>query len=186
MNRTSAALLTLALALPATAMAQSGPSFSLIAGYDTSVSGDVHKGAIAPIADLGPLNPDLAGVSAELRIGARSYDKIYGKATNLGVEMAWPMGNSDEVFGQLPREVDDRPDRRRLGVAHLRHVTVVAGHRLGGILPRGRLGQQPRVGLIAKPEGVLADEATGIRVVGRDGRGAAENLRPLFVGRWRP
>lgn len=101
MHRTSAALLTLALALPATAMAQSGPSFSLIAGYDTSVSGDVHKGAIAPIADLGPLNPDLAGVSAELRIGARSYDKIYGKATNLGVEMAWPMGNSDEVFGQL-------------------------------------------------------------------------------------
>lgn len=36
-------------------MAQSSPSFSLIAGYDTSVSGDVHKGAIAPIADLGPL-----------------------------------------------------------------------------------------------------------------------------------
>lgn len=101
MNRTSAALLTLALALPATAMAQSGPSFTLIAGGDTSVNGDVHKGAIAPIADLGPLNPALAGVSAELQIGARSYDKIYGKGTNFGIEMAWPMGNSDEVFGQL-------------------------------------------------------------------------------------
>ena len=102
------------------------------------------------------------------------------------IELVTHLVGPDEVFGQLPRKVDDRPDRRRLGVAHLRHVTVVAGHRLGGILPRGRLGQQPRVGLIAKPEGVLADEATGIRVVGRDGRGAAENLRPLFVGRWRP
>ena len=100
MNRLPVALLAVALALPATAMAQSGPSFILIGGGDVSVSGDVHKGAIAPIADLGPLNPALAGVSAELRIGARSYDRIYGKATNFGVEMAWPMA-SGEVFGQL-------------------------------------------------------------------------------------
>lgn len=100
MNRLPVALLAVALALPATAMAQSAPSFTLIGGGDVSVSGDVHKGAIAPIADLGPLNPALAGVSAELRIGARSYDRIYGKATNFGVEMAWPMGGG-EVFGQL-------------------------------------------------------------------------------------
>ena len=100
MNRLPVALLAVALGLPATAMAQSGPSFILIGGGDVSVSGDVHKGAIAPIADLGPLNPALAGVSAELRIGARSYDRIYGKANNFGVEMAWPMA-SGEVFGQL-------------------------------------------------------------------------------------
>lgn len=100
MNRLPVALLAVALGLPATAMAQSGPSFILIGGGDVSVSGDVHKGAVAPIADLGPLNPALAGVSAELRIGARSYDRIYGKATNFGVEMAWPMA-SGEVFGQL-------------------------------------------------------------------------------------
>lgn len=100
MNRLPVALLAVALGLPATALAQSGPSFTLIGGGDVSVSGDVHKGAIAPIADLGPLNPALAGVSAELRIGARSYDRIYGKATNFGVEMAWPMA-SGEVFGQL-------------------------------------------------------------------------------------
>ena len=100
MNRLPVALLAVALGLPATAMAQSGPSFILIGGGDVSVSGDVHKGAIAPIADLGPLNPALAGVSAELRIGARSYDRIYGKATNFGVEMAWPMAGG-EVFGQL-------------------------------------------------------------------------------------
>ena len=100
MNRLPVALLAVALGLPATAMAQSGPSFILIGGGDVSVSGDVHKCAIAPIADLGPLNPALAGVSAELRIGARSYDRIYGKATNFGVEMAWPMAGG-EVFGQL-------------------------------------------------------------------------------------
>lgn len=100
MNRLPVALLAVALGLPATALAQSGPTFTLIGGGDTGVSGDVHKGAVAPIADLGPLNPALAGVSAELRIGARSYDKIYGKATNFGVEMAWPMA-SGEVFGQL-------------------------------------------------------------------------------------
>ena len=100
MNRLPVALLAAALGLPATALAQSGPSFTLIGGGDVSVSGDVHKGAIAPIADLGPLNPALAGVSAELRIGARSYDRIYGKATNFGIEMAWPMA-SGEVFGQL-------------------------------------------------------------------------------------
>lgn len=100
MNRLSAALLAVALGLPVTALAQSGPSFTLIGGGDVSVSGDVHNGAIAPIADLGPLNPALAGVSAELRIGARSYDRIYGKATNFGVEMAWPMAGG-EMFGQL-------------------------------------------------------------------------------------
>lgn len=100
MNRLPVALLAVALGLPATALAQSGPSFTLIGGGDVSVSGDVHKGAIAPIADLGPLNPALAGVSAELRIGARSYDQIYGKATNFGIEMAWPMAGG-ELFGQL-------------------------------------------------------------------------------------
>lgn len=100
MHRLPVALLAIALGLPATAMAQSGPSFTLIGGTDASVNGDVHKGAVAPIADLGPLNPALAGVSAELRIGARSYDRIYGKATHFGVEMAWPMAGG-EVFGQL-------------------------------------------------------------------------------------
>src|SRR5690606_36648876 len=69
-------------------------------GRDLSVSGDVHEGAISPIADLGPLNPALAGVSAELRIQSRSYDDIYGKANSFGVEMSWPMAQG-EVFGQL-------------------------------------------------------------------------------------
>ncbi|HTL14458.1 MAG TPA: hypothetical protein VL251_05115 [Thermomonas sp.] len=90
----------LACLAPAAAFAQEGPSFSFFAGRDLSVSGDVHEGAVSPIADLGPLNPDLAGISAELRIESRSYDEIYGKANSFGVEMSWPMA-SGEVFGQL-------------------------------------------------------------------------------------
>ncbi|MEN1930012.1 hypothetical protein WCE37_13610 [Luteimonas sp. MJ250] len=44
---------------------------SLIGGVDVPVNGDVHDGATAIVPDLGPLNPALAGVDAELRIGAR-------------------------------------------------------------------------------------------------------------------
>lgn len=100
MHRPSGFVLLLASLLPAAAMAQEGPTFSVFGGRDLSVSGDVHKGATAPIADLGPLNPALTGVSAELRIQPRSYDAIYGKANSLGVEMGWPMGPG-EWFGQL-------------------------------------------------------------------------------------
>jgi hypothetical protein len=85
---------------PATAFAQEGPSFSIFAGRDLSTSGDVHEGAISPIADLGPLNPALAGISAELRIESRSYDDIYRNANSFGVEMSWPLARG-EVFGQL-------------------------------------------------------------------------------------
>ena len=100
MKRALVSVLVLASLAPIAAMAQDGPSFSLFAGRDMSVNGDVHTGAIAPIADLGPLNPALAGVSAELRIESRSYDEIYGNANSFGIEMSWPM-SSGEVFGQL-------------------------------------------------------------------------------------
>ena len=89
-----------ALLSPATTLAADGPVFTLFGGTDLSVSGDVHKGAIAPIADLGPLNPALAGVAAELRIEPRDYGDIYGNAKTLGVGMAWAMG-SGQVFGNL-------------------------------------------------------------------------------------
>ena len=100
MKRTRVAVLVIASLAPMAAMAQDGPSFSLIGGRDVSVSGDVHEGAVSPIADLGPLNPALAGVSAELRIESRSYDDIYGNANSFGVERRWRMA-SGEVFGQL-------------------------------------------------------------------------------------
>ena len=100
MSRVIGCALILAGLAPFAASAQEGPTFTLFGGRDVSVSGDVHKGAISPIADLGPLNPALAGVSAELQIESRSFDEIYGKANSLGIEMGWPMA-SGEVFGQL-------------------------------------------------------------------------------------
>lgn len=83
-------------------------SGAFTAGVERPVSGDVHGGAIAPVANLGPLNPALAGVSAELRIQARSYDDIYDSATTYGLELARGLGGQREVFGSLRRvETDD-------------------------------------------------------------------------------
>jgi hypothetical protein len=89
-----------ALLSPATVLAADGPVFTLFGGTDLSVSGDVHKGAVSPIANLGPLNPALAGVSAELRIEPRDYGDIYGNANSLGLGVAWAMGNG-QLFGNL-------------------------------------------------------------------------------------
>jgi hypothetical protein len=47
------------------------------------------------------LNPALAGVSAELRIRARSHDDIYGSATSFGAEFSYGLSENSEVFGQL-------------------------------------------------------------------------------------
>jgi hypothetical protein len=74
---------------------------SISAGAELPVSGDVHGGATAPVADLGPLNPALAGVSAELRIQARDYDEIYGETTTFGVELARGLEGDREVFASL-------------------------------------------------------------------------------------
>lgn len=69
------------LALPAFAgPAQGDVSFSLLGGVDTPLRGVLHKGATAVVPDLGPLNPDLAGVDAELRIGSRERSEIYDMA----------------------------------------------------------------------------------------------------------
>ncbi|MBL0227685.1 hypothetical protein [Thermomonas sp.] len=65
MKRALVSVLVLASLAPIAAMARTAPAFPLFAGRDMSVNGDVHTGAVAPIADLGPLNPALAGVSAD-------------------------------------------------------------------------------------------------------------------------
>jgi hypothetical protein len=106
--------------LPSTAAA-AGPeagrfSFSLLGEYDTPLSGDVHGGAVAPVPNLGPLNPALNGVSAELRIGSRGWDQIYGSTTGFGVEIAYGLGDSSEVFGIVRRNEAD-PGRERVGGA---------------------------------------------------------------------
>lgn len=96
-----AALLLAAVDASAAGPQQGEFSWSLFGGVDRPVSGDVHGGATAPVADLGPLNPALAGVSAELRIRSRDHDEIYGSARSLGVEFGYGLSDRAEIFGQV-------------------------------------------------------------------------------------
>ena len=98
-----AASLSLAVSAPAFAAGpQQGKfSFSLFGGMDMPVSGDVHTGATVLVPDLGPLNPDLAGIDAELRIGARGHDRIYDLATSVGGEFGYGFSDRSELFGQV-------------------------------------------------------------------------------------
>jgi opacity protein-like surface antigen len=83
-------------------------SASAFGGLETTIEGDVHGGARAPVADLGGLNPALRGVAAELRIQERSFDEIYGEATTYGLEAARGIGAGREIFASLRRtETDD-------------------------------------------------------------------------------
>jgi hypothetical protein len=70
-------------------------------GVDFPIDGDVHKGATVPIADLGPLNPALAGTPGELRIGKRSQKKVYDEGYSAGVELAYGLSDQSEVFGSV-------------------------------------------------------------------------------------
>jgi hypothetical protein len=93
-------------------------SMSVFGGADFPVSGDVHSGAVAPVPDLGPLNPALAGVSAELRIRSRSHDQIYGTARSLGLVVGYGLSDRSEVFLQA-RETSADDGRVRVGAAYV-------------------------------------------------------------------
>lgn len=118
----SAAFMVLTVGLAASAGAQAAGveagqwSFSAFGGADMPTSGDVHGGAVAPIADLGPLNPALSGVGAELRIQSRSHDRIYGLADTYGLEMGYGLSDRAEVFGQV-RYTHASPGRVQVGGA---------------------------------------------------------------------
>ena len=58
------------------------------------------RGAVAPIADLGPFNPALSGVSAERGSNRAPTTRSMANANSFGVEMSWPLARG-EVFGQL-------------------------------------------------------------------------------------
>lgn len=93
-----------AVAFAGAAQAQTAPgkwTVSIEAGTELQSEGDVHGGAIAGVPDLGPLNPALAGVDAELRIQPRSFDDIYGEGMNIGAEFAYGMMPNGEVFGTV-------------------------------------------------------------------------------------
>ena len=93
-----------AVAFAGAAHAQTAPgrwTFSIEAGAEFPTDGDVHSGARATVPDLGPLNPALAGVDAELRIEPRSFDDIYGEGLNIGAEFAYGMMTNGEAFGSI-------------------------------------------------------------------------------------
>ena len=93
-----------AMAVTGAAHAQTAPgrwSVSLEAGAEFPTSGNVHGGTNAAVPNLGPLNPALEGVSAELRIQSRNFGKIYGNGMNIGAEFAYGMNENAEVFGAL-------------------------------------------------------------------------------------
>ncbi|MBD9470359.1 MipA/OmpV family protein [Pseudoxanthomonas sp. PXM01] len=93
-------------------------SMSVFGGVDRPVSGDVHTGAVAPVPDLGPLNPALAGVSAELRIRSGSHEQIYGTANSWGLELGYGLSDRSEVFLQA-RETSADDGRARVGAAYV-------------------------------------------------------------------
>ena len=119
MNKLLLSAALCALASPAFASPSEGRfSMSLLGNLDTPLSGDVHTGATVDIPDLGPLNPALAGVNAQLRIGARGHDRIYGAATSYGLEFAYGLDDRSEVFAQL-RESSAGQGRVRVGGAYV-------------------------------------------------------------------
>lgn len=113
----AASVSTAALAAP-----QAGPeagswAVSVDVGADYSVGGDLHGGAEAPIADLGVLNPALAGVSSTLLIEGRSFSDIYdGAALSIGGEFAYGLSNNQEGFLAV-RYVDFDDGSTQVGVA---------------------------------------------------------------------
>ena len=164
--------LIVAALVPFAASAQDGPTFSLFGGRDLSLSGDVHKGAISPIADLGPLNPALAGVSAELRIEPRSFDAIYGNANSYGIEMGWPMA-SGEVFGQL------RSTRSGAGEVQVGGAYVPA---LVTTLPvYGRFGAYKSLALEAGYRYYFSEGKVRPYIAGRVGASRTDDIKATFT-----
>jgi hypothetical protein len=82
---------------------------ALSGGVEFPAGGDVHGGAtadvplsaVAALRDAGapPLALPAGAAAAQLRIGARSYDDIYGHLTRFGLEGAYGLTGGRELFG---------------------------------------------------------------------------------------
>ena len=95
----STAAAVLMLAAPAQAQTEAGTvAISVYGGADFPVSGTMHDGANAPIADLGVLNPALAGTPATLQIQPRSHSDVYDTGYSGGVELAYGTGSNGELL----------------------------------------------------------------------------------------
>jgi hypothetical protein len=102
MTRFSLLVAAAATLVSGAAQAEAGKwSGRIVGGADFAIGGRVHGGANAPIADLGALNPGLAGVSSTLQIGSRSQSTVYGEAWGVGFELGYGLSDNSEVFGSL-------------------------------------------------------------------------------------
>jgi hypothetical protein len=124
----AAAALSIGLVMvPGTAMAkpEKGKVYGAITGgVEFPIGGSVHGGATAPVPNLGPLNPALAGVAADLKVGKRSQRQIYKNPYNFGLELGYGVSETGEVFGSVRRTVS-RTGRATVGSAVI--TTTVAG-----------------------------------------------------------
>jgi hypothetical protein len=108
-------------------------SVAVEGSVDFPVSGRVHDGATAPVANLGPLNPALAGVAADLQIGRRSQRNIYRENYDVGLELAYGLSSSSEIFGSVRRGWS-RLGQSQVGNAVVT-TTVAGGPAVGTVLP---------------------------------------------------
>jgi hypothetical protein len=102
----SAAISLLAISLAAAPAAFAKPEPGRLAGtisggVDFPVSGKVHSGVNAPVANLGTLNPALAGTAGELRIEKRSHNRIYKESYNAALDLSYGLSEQSEVFGSV-------------------------------------------------------------------------------------
>lgn len=95
----AAAVTIAAAASPALAQGEAGSfGIAIQGGGSFAIGGTMHDGVNAPVADLGPLNPALAGVPATLQIERRSQNDVYDTAWTLGGELSYALTDSSEVL----------------------------------------------------------------------------------------
>jgi hypothetical protein len=75
-------------------------SLSVFGGVDQPLSGDVHGRLDVSVMDIGPLNPDLEDLTADMQIRSSSYNDIYGPAISYGAELNYGLSGNSEIFGQ--------------------------------------------------------------------------------------
>ncbi len=76
-------------------------SIRVLGGADFPIGGQFHGGVDAPVANLGALNPALAGVPATLAIGERSNRDRYNGSLGLGAELGYAISDMSEIFGSF-------------------------------------------------------------------------------------